>query len=33
MIRAAIIDDDLVVREGLGTYLDNQPGFGCALAR
>ncbi len=32
MIRVAIIDDDLVVREGLCEYLDaQQPGFTCAL--
>ncbi len=31
MIRVAIIDDDLVVREGLSEYLDQQPGFGCVL--
>jgi DNA-binding NarL/FixJ family response regulator len=32
MIRVAIIDDDLVVREGLCEYLDQQPGLACVLA-
>ncbi len=31
MIRVAVIDDDLVVREGLSEYLGQQPGFGCVL--
>lgn len=31
MIRVAVIEDDLVVREGLCEYLNEQPGFTCAL--
>jgi DNA-binding NarL/FixJ family response regulator len=31
MIRVAVIEDDPVVREGLGEYLGQQPGFTCVL--